>query len=406
MTQLAREVLVSRTHEYLRRYQPRLIGMTGSAYRHLAAAALAAVTTDEVRLEAGIATSLDETVRVILGDRHHAPRGLLSRLMQSRVHELGGAPPEAIALELTPTMPGVMDDIAREFPMHTGLITDIGSGQLDLFDRVELVAHEMLSLLVTLPKDGHAVLNGDDPLVRALESHVRANMVWYGSTPDCQVQLSSVRPLAEYRHRYEVASLIPGVVCEVRIYGKPYELRLPHIIFAHHALAIIGGLATASTLPLNLSRVLHRLSQFRPPAGWGCLTPGVEGSYLIDESAQATPESMCASLRALGKLPVDRRLAILGDLPDLGNMTTHWYREIGTQAGKNAQVVILVGDHMRAAGASAVAAGADVHHFETSAEVSGWLVSYLHAGDVALVSGGADTRLQQAVEKLSASTNA
>jgi UDP-N-acetylmuramyl pentapeptide synthase len=121
---------------------------------------------------------------------------------------------------------------------------------------------------------------------------------------------------------------------------------------------------------------------------------------IIDDSANATPESLQQALETLRALPSRRRIAVLGDIANLGRATERLHREVGRQAAQTANMLIAVGEHMRTAGREALQRGIDVHHFDTPDDAGKWLADFLRAEDTVLVSGGREMQLGRLVERL------
>jgi UDP-N-acetylmuramoyl-tripeptide--D-alanyl-D-alanine ligase len=124
------------------------------------------------------------------------------------------------------------------------------------------------------------------------------------------------------------------------------------------------------------------------------------GGRILDDSANATPESLMHALETLRALPSARRIAVIGDIANLGRTTERIHRQIGRLAAQTASMVIAVGLDMRWAGGEALQAGSDVHHFDTADEVGKWLGDFLQADDTILVSGGRAMHMEQVVERL------
>jgi UDP-N-acetylmuramoyl-tripeptide--D-alanyl-D-alanine ligase len=404
---LGNRILWLRARDFVRRYEPTLIGITGSTSTALVRRATAAVLTahHKIRESPAYSTLPLQIVHTILGIDTAAQRyWWLPLLTRSRLREFAEKEPTAIVVDLPVKRPGDIDILATRLPFSYGMITNIHSVPLSLFSRKDILAHEAASLIVNVPKTGYAILNSDDPVVYEMRKRTAAKVVLFGTSKNAAVRLTRSERLSSF-----------GLACEVIVNGKIYELHLPHIIGRHQASAFLAALAVATTMNTNITDALTRLRKLDPPPGQLCLLRGVNNTLLMDDSYDATPESMMdalATLQEVGTTPashraglggqraIHRRIAIIGDIADIGAESQKWYEKIGAQAGKAAHVVIAVGEEISAAGAEALRAGADVHHFKSSRDVSKWLAPYLKQGDLVLVCGSRGIRMEETVREL------
>lgn len=394
MTTLAERLLTDRAVEYVRRYQPLLIAQVSSFDSYLFLQAVKVVLQRErlLRVATGNVPTPDAVAHALLGLTPTAHRrGIRRLLVGSKIRELVEKEPDTFLLPLFPVVPGQLDVLATLFAFHVAVVGHLATTQLDIFPDKKSIRHEVASLVVTLPKDGLAILNGDEAEIRELTAFARCPVLFFGTAADSTVQLVWIQ--AQPPH---------GLVGEVRIDKQRYELSLPHVTRVRHVYPVLAALAVAHYVGLPLSPALTRLRAFRVSPGYGRILNGIEGSQIIDESAEATPEDMLDSLAFLRELPGRRKIAIVGDVPALGALTVPWYERLGKAAANAAPVVILVGSEMQRAGPAAIRAGADVHHFDTSAEVAPWLGGFLHQGDVVLVKGAAHMDMKKIVERLTA----
>ncbi|MEX1997469.1 MAG: UDP-N-acetylmuramoyl-tripeptide--D-alanyl-D-alanine ligase [Candidatus Andersenbacteria bacterium] len=391
---LGRRVLWQRVTDFLRTYQPLLVGVTGSAGKSL--------TKEAIRLALGA----NRRVRASHESLHHPldvglailgvplPSGRprwFSLLTGSFVRELVEEEPDTIVVELGADRPGYIDWLAAHLPFTIGVVTNIGTTHTEFFGSPEMVAHEKMSLIVTLPRTGFAILNIDDPLVAPMAAHTQAKVVTFGVDDAATIRLVRIQRVADH-----------GFAGEVRVAGRPYELYLPHLLTRQQTSAAVIAIAVAYVLKLDLAPVIAQLKELRPLPSRMQRLAGQSGALLLDASYTSSPETMADALRTLQALPARRRIAILGDITELGSLTQPCHRRLGTLAGKAAHIVIGVGEAMRVAGASAIRAGADVHHFEESADVGKWVSGFLRPGDVVLITGSRDMHMEQVVERLAA----
>lgn len=361
-----------RARQYAARYEPLLIGVTGSWNVNLITEALELVLSEQGRLH------VVETASGI---------------------NLPESPVQTIITKISAQKPGDVDHLAQQLPWKIAVVTNIGSKHLDLFGNKAAVVHEHTSLVSALPEDSHAILNADDELVANMARHTAAHVVFYGTAARSHVCL--VR---------SVQSARGGFSAEVADGKNHYQLSLPNVISFSQIYPALAALAVCQTVGGNMKSAVNNLSQLHPAPGEMSITAGFHGARLIDGSADATLETMLAGLHTLRTFPGKRRIAILGDIADLGGETVFAHKKIGRAAAENVHIFIAVGPHMRHAGAQALqnrppgsstAGGPDVHHFETSAEVGEWLAPYLTSDDTVLITGSPGMHMEKIVADLS-----
>jgi UDP-N-acetylmuramoyl-tripeptide--D-alanyl-D-alanine ligase len=399
MNILGERILWQRVNDYLGRYQPTVVGITGSTGRTMVTSALALalsgqrlrVAPTSVHTRAGVALAA-------LGIKREKARASWMRLLVgSRPKEFVEEEPSTIVLEFAADKPGDIDFFARTLPITVAAVTNVHSINLHLYNSIDLIAHEQTSLVAALPPNGIACLNRDDPNVAAMAAATRARVIWFGTSADTDVRLAHTQRLPG-----------GGYAAEFTVMGRSVEVHLPHVVASFQLIHITAALAVMSGLKENIGRAARRLSRLAPPAGQMRLLPGRGGSRLLDDSSDATPERMIAALGTLAEMPVVpgkttlvRRIAILGDIDKLGARALDWHRRVGEKAARSADIVIAVGENMRAAGAAALKSGAaDVHHFNDNRTVGTWLREYLKEGDLVLVSGGQAMNLAKVVVRL------
>lgn len=388
-------VLWDRAQRYVDKYTPTLIGVTGSYGKTLTKEAIALALKDSRHVRAshknyntpmGVALS-------VLGVHAAATRmGWLKLLTSSKVREVGEQrEPDTIVLELGADRPGDIDFLAQQLPFKVGVVTAVGSTHLEFFTSKEMVAHEKMSLVVTLPADGVAVLNVDDPLVAQMAEHTKARVITFGESPQANVRLVRATRTG-----------IQGFAVEIAVHGKSHEVSVPHVVGRHQLMSILAALAVAEALEIPIRTALQNVRQLKAPAGRMRVFAGRNRSTIIDDSYNASPESMQAALKTFATLEARRKIAILGDMLELGSQSIQWHAAVGEQVADIAGVFVAVGQQMKHAQAAALEQSLpiDTHHFEDSRDVGKWIADHLAPGDLVLIKGSRGMHMEQVVERL------
>jgi UDP-N-acetylmuramyl pentapeptide synthase len=382
-----------RTKDYIAFYKPILIGITGSTNSPLAQAAITTALEHEYRMraisEAAPVTKQNIAVAILGLKPPRTPQHWWSLLSQSLIHELKEVEPEVIPVVMTAEEPGLLDWVSTQVVCQVVIMTDVSTQHTDHFESRELVAHEQAALLATLPTDGIAVLNQDEPLIADLKTTTRAKVITFGYDPQSDIHLQRIQRLPQ-----------GALVATIKASGQSWELHFPQLLHGSQVMAVLAALAVAQGLGIPLASVIQPLQLLKPVPRQLQRLVGHQQSTIIDDTAAATPESVTSALEVLRALPAQRRIAIIGDIEGLGKETYTIHKKLGKLAGEIAHIVIGVGELMRLANVEAILVGADTHHFNQSQDVSKWLVDYIQPGDVILVAGAPSMHMEQVVAAL------
>lgn len=392
LQQLGDRILWQRVADFISRYRPLLLGVTGSTGKTITREAIRLAIADEhpSRFAAHSVRSPRDVATSLLGLDHLSAAASWYRLLTgSFITEITTPEPEAIVVELGVRRPGDIDFVSQRLPFKLVVVTNVGTTHTQYFYSKEMVAHELTSAVITLPRSSVAVLNADDPLVAALATKTKARVIRYGEAPDAHVQIQRTDRLPH-----------GGLVVTVQLEGRTYELSGPHVVARHHVPHLVAAVATAYALGIDVRNAVAGLQGFTPPPGRMRKLAGRRGAVLLDDSYSASPEVVAAALRTLKAFKGGRKIAILGDMVELGRLSQHEHAEVGKLAAKVAQIVIAVGEEMRHAGKEALRAGVDVHHFDSSDEVGKWFTDFMQTGDVVLISGSRAMHMEKVVVRL------
>ena len=227
-----------------------------------------------------------------------------------------------IVMEMGARMIGDIDELATLFPPTVSVVTNVKPVHLETFGSIEGIEHEKGNLIARLGADGTGVLNADDARVRAMVQRTVAACVLYGRAPDAEIRPADV------------------------------TVDLP-ILGDHAVLTAMAATAVGRVFGMSAEQINRGLSAITPEPGRLVRLRGRADSTLIDDTYNASPDATNAALDVLARLPVQRRIALLGDMLELGSDEVSEHRRVLARASEVADVVIAVGPLM------AEAAGTD-----------------------------------------------
>lgn len=283
------------------------------------------------------------------------------------------------------------------------ILTAIGTTppHIEFYKSLQDLVDEKSSLLKTLKKDGILVVNADDPVVFDVHTRTTAKTISFGDTESATVHSS------HFAIHYNKESGMPdGLSFKIKIGGSTMPIHLNWVFGKNHMYAALAALAIAESQHFDLIKAAHALVAYDVPNGRMRLVDGVKGTFIIDDTYNASPAAMEAAIETLGLMKVSgRKIAVLGDMLELGKFTEDAHRRAGTLVAESAELLITVGIRAKYISASAAEAGLQksaIHHCANAGDAGDYLKDKLEKGDVVLVKGSQAIRMERVVKKIMA----
>jgi UDP-N-acetylmuramoyl-tripeptide--D-alanyl-D-alanine ligase len=268
-----------------------------------------------------------------------------------------------------------------------GVVTSIEPVHLERLGNLGAIAAAKGELVEALPSDGAAIVNGDSPWAHRLLARGPARAVLYGTCRQCHLQGEVVES-----HGLE------GFTFRLRWQGREATVRSP-MPGKHNLHNLLAAAAVALSLGMEWEDVVEALACARSDLRLRTLS-GPGGSTIIDDSYNASPASVVAALDLLAEMP-GRRIALLGDMLELGDAAEEGHRQVGAHAARTTDVLLLLGEMAPTVAAAALAAGhRSVRVLTDKEEAVALLSRELRAGDWLLVKASRALALETVVEAL------
>lgn len=278
---------------------------------------------------------------------------------------------------------GEMELLAEIARPDLAYYTHIGDAHLEAFGDRAGVLKAKSALLDYLPAGGAVYLNGDDPWLRKMRRRPGLAQRWYGLGPDNDLRMTEI--------------VCDSCGSSARLRGQGLDLAVRMNAPGRYLLSAAAGAALAGLdLGMAAEEIAAGLASFQPLTGRGQLI-ACGAIRVIDHSYNANPSSMAAALDALAELP-GRRVAILGDMYELGEQWRELHWQTGAYAAKRADLIIAVGklaEHL-AAGAAEQSRTPPLY-YPTREELLSALPELVRPGDAVLVKASHSARLEEAV---------
>jgi UDP-N-acetylmuramoyl-tripeptide--D-alanyl-D-alanine ligase len=356
--------------DWRRRFDPLVVGVTGSIAKTSTKEAVAAVlgiAMPTLRNEGNLNNEIGLPLTVLrLRGKHRAA-----------------------VLEMGMYVGGEIADLARIGQPEIGIVTAVQPVHLSRIGTIDAVEKAKGELVEALPEDGVAILNADDERVRRMASRTRARSVTYGFAPDADVRAVGV-----------VSRGADGMAFRLLAPGVDREVAIPSLgrLAVHNALA---AAATALAAGIPDEMIVAGLA-----AGWSAPHRGelvrAGEVTIVDDSYNASPGSVAAALELLAGMP-GRRIAVLGEMLELGSEQEAGHRRVGETAAELADRLVVVGDGAAAIADGARLAGMPADAIATVADRDAArerLLEDLRPGDVVLVKASRGIALDVLVDEL------
>lgn len=302
-----------------------------------------------------------------------------------------GPETDVAVLEMGTFGPGELTSLAAIARPSIAIVTNVGYTHLERMGSQDGIARAKGELVAALPPDGTAILNGDDPRVAAMADLTTARALTYGYGEGCALRASDL-----------VDHGLAGLSFALHWQGERRMIERAPLLGAHSVYTALAAAAAALTLGLSLDDVVAGLG-VPHEATRLLIVPGLHGSTIIDDSYNAAPASALAALGILAQTPAQRRLAVLGDMLELGEYEDEGHRIVGREVARVADCLLAIGPRARIIAEEASARGLaaeQIGQFERKEEVVMALRAELRAGDAVLIKGSRGLALEDVVAAL------
>lgn len=404
-------VLIWEARLVLARRRPKIIAITGSVGKTTTKDAIYAVLSGELyvrRSEKSFNSELGVPLTILgLENAWKNPLRWIINIAKGLWVGLGSsAYPEWLILEVGADRPGDIRSIAEWLKPDIAVITGVPEmpAHVEYFSSPEEVALEKRTLAEHLEGGGKLVLNGDDTRMRKLCAEFKEKTATYGLEKENHFSASHVT--VAYEKKMPV-----GVRFRLHFLEEAMPVTIPGALGKARVYSALAAFAVAEIVGVHREAVVQALGGWAPPPGRMRIIPGVNDSIVIDDSYNSSPAAALVALDALKEIkkstPDARKIAVLGDMLELGKYASEAHRTIGTHAATCADTLITVGIRSRATGEAALDAGLgdmQVREYEQneSRRAGRELARELKEGDIVLVKGSQSLRMERAIEELMA----
>jgi UDP-N-acetylmuramoyl-tripeptide--D-alanyl-D-alanine ligase len=257
-----------------------------------------------------------------------------------------------------------------------GVVTNVGTVHAERAGSQEAIARGKSELIQALPSDGVAILNFDDPWVRKMEEKSKARVFFYGLSPEAELWADQIEGLG-----------LDGIRFRLHYKGETVHTHVP-MIGRHSVHTALRAAAVGLNEGLVWQEIFEGLSQGHTQLRLVAVRSKT-GALILDDTYNASPESMLAALNLLDEMD-GRKIAVLGDMLELGPYEKQGHEMVGMRAAQVAKTLLTLGSRAHMIADSARRAGmkpANIVEFESAEPIVDWLNKNVSARDAVLIKG-------------------
>lgn len=394
----------------LARYKPRVIGITGSVGKTSTKNAIYTVLDKgagrRVRMSGGNLNNELGLPLAILGD-YKTSGGILFWfwvILKAKIRLIflwsKKNYPEVLVLEYGADQPGDIKRLVEIVEPDVGVVTAVGEVpvHIEFYDSADAIADEKANLVKKLGPTGRAVLNLDDPRVYKMREETRGQIITYGFDGSADVRIKEFE-------NYSEEGRPKGLFLTLSVDGNDATVEIDGVFGKSQAYATAAAAAVGLSEGLNLAKIIDALALYEGVKGRTKLIAGIKRSFIIDDSYNASPLSSAAALEILDDLEGNRKIAVLGDMLELGVRTEEAHRALGRHAARVADFIVTVGARAEFIAEGAAETGfpeSQIKRFNTQDEAKLPIQDLIDEGDLILVKASQGIRLEKIVLEIMA----
>jgi UDP-N-acetylmuramoyl-tripeptide--D-alanyl-D-alanine ligase len=309
--------------------------------------------------------------------------------------------PSVLVLEMGIDRPGDMERLTSWITPDIAVVTRLPAVpvHVEYFGSPEAVVEEKMKLVSALKAEGTFIYNHDDEIIRAQLEGVLPRTLGFSRYVPSDFTGSDDRIV--YRDNLPV-----GTAFTIVHDDQSETLTLLETLGTQHVYACTAAVAVADVLGIPLTVSVKALQELETSPGRMRLHPGIKSTMIIDDTYNSSPTACELALSTLSEVKfANRKIAVIGDMLELGRFSSQEHEKIGAYVPKTADVLFTVGIRSRKVAEAALAAGMPeecIFQYEESERAGRELQAYLSSGDVVLVKASQGIRAEKIVEEIMA----
>jgi len=402
------KILELEARAILKKYKPKIIAVTGNVGKTSTKDAIYTIISKSFytrKSEKSFNSDIGVPLTILgCNNAWNNPLKWLQNIWQGFSYIIFKKPyPEWLILEVGADRPGDIKKISKWLKPDVVVVTKFSKipVHIEYFKSKEEVVAEKGCLVDALKHDGVLILNSDDEDAFNFKNKTSNKTITYGMMGGAEIKATN------YSIYYSEESGEPfGVHFKVEYAGNCLPVKIIGTLGMNNIYSCLGALAVGINLGLNLVEATENLSRYIPSKARMNILKGIKRSIIIDDTYNSSPVALNSALETLKNLKTKyRKIAVLGDMMELGKHTREAHSEAGVLAATACDLLVTVGLRSRALAESAIDTGLDedgVLQFDNSVEAGKYIKEIIKEGDIVLVKGSQSTRMEKVVYEIMA----
>lgn len=396
------------TKRIIKKYQPKIIGITGSVGKSSAKEAIFAVLNSKfkARVSSGNYNNEIGLPLSVIGSKSGNKSlikwaGIFLKALGLILFKDKNYP-EILILEIGADRKGDIKYLVNIAKPEVGVVTAIAPVHVEFFGNLDGIIKEKQYLISHLPEEGVAILNYDDKNVLSMAKKNRGELITFGFEDGADIK--AIEALIDIKENGA-----GGTSFKVIYQGSAVPVYLFGVLGKQHIYSAIAAIAVGISCGMNLMETTDALKNYKAPQGRMNIVAGIKNTVLIDDTYNSSPIASLAALDVLRDASIleeAKRIAVLGDMLELGEYTEEGHQEVGRRVVKNGiDLLITVGERSHFTVEEAKSAGMSsdkIISFDYAEEAGRYLQDIMEEGDVILIKGSQGVRMEKVVKEVMA----
>lgn len=289
--------------------------------------------------------------------------------------------PKCLVLEIGADHAGDIQKIGKWLKPDIAVITKVGEVpvHVEFFKSPEDVLREKLFLAKALKADGTLIVSADDHRLVEASKDFKQKVMTFGVNNQATISASNIE-----------MDINKGVSFNLNFEGKSCLINLNGVLGIQQVYPLIAAVAVGIARGISIEKITEAFKKHVAPRGRMNIIAGINGSYLIDDTYNSSPDALHEALKTLGTIQsTGKKIAVLGDMMELGKFSADEHKKAGELAMKSCDILVTVGPRAKLMNENSV-------HFDTSFEAGEYVEGIIGQGDIVLVKGSQSIRLERA----------
>lgn len=309
--------------------------------------------------------------------------------------------PEWLVLEVGADRPDDIKNITKWLKPDAVVLTRFAKTpvHVEFFKNRDAIIREKEYLVDALKRDGVLIANTDDEDIVKMLSKVKNKIITYGLIGDAIIRASNISINSE-------AGKVLGMVFKVSYRDDIIPIKINSSLGVQNVYSSLAAIAFGISQGINMVKAGEGLLKHEPPRGRMRIISGIKSTLILDDTYNSSPIALLSALSTLKEIKTKgRRIAVLGDMMELGKHSVEEHYEVGNSVAECSDILITVGVRARKMAEGALfgkMSESNIFQFDNSIEAAKFIKDYIKEGDVVLFKGSQSVRMERAVREIMA----